>query len=247
MAEFATLKQGDLSLVRGAHIVVDREKFPMKSALIVPKTPDGRVLFVIPWRNRIIIGTTDTALSSINEPPKPFSEEIGFILDNAQQYFSTTINRSDTKSVYAGVRPLVNLNPKNGSTSQVSREHHIEISDSGFITIAGGKWTTYRKMGEEVIDKAEESSGMVSQGCQTETLAIHTNIYALSFWRRYTRSSTQSTVLDNKAALSLANQVADDLVSADCLTEAYKAQAIEELLANNGLDLESLPHIESSS
>ena len=105
MAEFATLKQGDLSLVRGAHIVVDREKFPMKSALIVPKNPDGRVLFVsLSDPNRIIIGTTDTALSSINEPPKPFSEEIGFILDNAQQYFSTTINRSDTKSVYAGVR-----------------------------------------------------------------------------------------------------------------------------------------------
>ena len=259
---------------QGPHIVVDEEKLPMKSALIVPKTSEGRVLFSIPWHNRIIIGTTDTPVNSIDEPPKPFAEEIGFILDNANQYFSATIDLSDIKSAYAGLRPLVNLNPKGGSTSQISRDHHIEISDTGLITIAGGKWTTYRKMGEEVINKAEEFSGLDSLGCQTESLEIHTlmptatseeeKLHAdLPYTRDQLQASIKSemamtiedvlarrlraTVLDNEAATSLANEVASILVSTGRLSETGKAKAIEEFIANNQIDLKSLPSMESGS
>jgi len=260
--------RGIITASQGAHIVLDQERLPMKSALIVPKTSDGRVLFAIPWINRVIIGTTDTPVDSIQKRPKPFTEEIGFILDNARHYLSVEIESSDIKSAYAGLRPLVNLNPKGGETSQISRDHHIEISDTGLITIAGGKWTTYRKMGEDVIDKAEESAELEARSCQTENLKIQSHFPDTESQRLhadlpYTSDQLQTsidqemamtiedilarrlraTVLDNKASLELANFAADRLIAADRLREEDKARAIDEFKADNRVDLNSLPSL----
>lgn len=160
---------------QGAHIVLDREMLPMNSALIVPKTTDGRVLFAIPWHNRIIVGTTDTPVDTIEQDPQPFPEEIGFIVENAQNYLDITIKHEDIKSVYAGLRPLVSLKSGKGSTAQLSRDHHIEISKSGLVSIAGGKWTTYRKMGEDVVNRAEISADLELKECVTKNLAIATS------------------------------------------------------------------------
>ncbi len=157
---------------QGAHIVVDRELLPMSSALIVPKTTDGRVLFAIPWHNRVIVGTTDTPVDEIADDPRPFPEEIGFIVENAQNYLDITLKPSDIKSVYAGLRPLVSLGNGKGSTAQISRDHYIEVSNSGLVTIAGGKWTTYRKMAEDVVNRAEQTANLESKPCVTQTLPI---------------------------------------------------------------------------
>lgn len=257
---------GIITASQGAHIVVDHEQLPMKSALIVPKTSDGRVLFAIPWLNRVIIGTTDTPVDAIEERPKPFSEEIGFILENAQQYLSAEIDPSAIKSAYAGLRPLVSLSPKGGSTSQISRDHHIEISNTGLITIAGGKWTTYRKMGEDVIDRAEESSGIEARSCQTENLKIQSHLPEAESGQLhpdlpYTLDQLQAsidnemamtiedalarrlraTVLDNQASMELANCAADRLIAAGRLRDGDKAQAIKEFQTANRVDLNSLP------
>ena len=134
---------------QGAHIVVDRAFLPGASALMVPKTNDGRVLFAIPWHGRVVIGTTDTPVSETPLELRPLAREIEFLLVHATRYLAKAPAESDILSAFAGLRPLVKTgNDRN--TARLSRDHTIEVSDSGLVTIAGGKWTTYRQMGEEI-------------------------------------------------------------------------------------------------
>jgi glycerol-3-phosphate dehydrogenase len=157
---------------QGVHLVLPRQFLPGDSAIMVPHTSDGRVLFAVPWHDRVIVGTTDTAVESVALEPVPTADEIGFILDNASRYLARDPKRSDVLSVFAGLRPLVRAgNGKN--TAALSRDHTILISDSGLLTIAGGKWTTYRRMAEDAIDQAETIAGFDRRPCGTSSLRLH--------------------------------------------------------------------------
>ena len=141
---------------QGIHLVVDDSFLGSDKALMIPKTTDGRVLFAIPWHGKTILGTTDTLIKKPSYEPRPQEEEIDFILENAGTYMSRVPTRQDIKSVFVGLRPLVAPKKDKKNTKEISRGHKILTSPSGLITILGGKWTTYRSMGEELIDQAIE-------------------------------------------------------------------------------------------
>jgi glycerol-3-phosphate dehydrogenase len=157
---------------QGSHLVLPKAFLPGNSAVMVPNTPDGRVLFAVPWHDHVVVGTTDLGVDNITVEPVPMDEEIGFILTNAAKYLSKTPSRSDILSVYAGLRPLVKVGDSS-STAALSRDHTILISNSGLLTIAGGKWTTYRKMAQDAVDQAETMAGLEERPCRTEHFQIH--------------------------------------------------------------------------
>jgi glycerol-3-phosphate dehydrogenase len=144
---------------QGVHIVVDREFLKSDHALMVPKTADGRVLFAVPWLGKVILGTTDTPRHDLAREPLAFEEEIDFILNESARYLTRGPKRSDVKSIWVGLRPLVKPPDEDGgSTKKLSREHTIVVSRSGLVTVTGGKWTTYRAMAEDVLERCFEDS-----------------------------------------------------------------------------------------
>lgn len=161
-----------IQCAQGIHLVLDKDFLPGDTAIMVPQTDDGRVLFAVPWHDKVIIGTTDTALEGPSAEPVAKEEEIEFLLKHAADYLTRNPQRSDVKSVFAGIRPLVR-NPDAGSTSEISRNHEIMVSASGLLTIAGGKWTTYRKMAEDTVNRAALLGGLQEVDCKTKELAIH--------------------------------------------------------------------------
>jgi glycerol-3-phosphate dehydrogenase len=161
-----------ISPSQGIHLVIDKKFSPGESAIMVPHTDDGRVLFAVPWNGKVVVGTTDTPVEKPSLEPKAFEEEIEFILKHASQYLTGNPTRKDVRSVFAGLRPLVKSgNGKN--TASLSRDHSLLISDSGLVTITGGKWTTYRKMAQDTIDQAATVAGLNIKDCVTENLRIH--------------------------------------------------------------------------
>jgi glycerol-3-phosphate dehydrogenase len=143
---------------QGVHILVDRAFLPGDHAMLVPKTADGRVLFAVPWLGKVILGTTDTPRHDLAREPAPFAEEVQFILSEAAKYLRHAPQRSDVKSVWVGLRPLVKPPKDDGdNTKALSREHTILVSKSGLLTVTGGKWTTYRAMAEDVLAHAFEA------------------------------------------------------------------------------------------
>jgi glycerol-3-phosphate dehydrogenase len=157
---------------QGVHIVLDKKFLPGDSAIMVPHTDDGRVLFAVPWHDKVIVGTTDTPMNNAVLEPHPLKEEIDFILRHAAKYMSHDPSPEDVLSIFAGLRPLVN-SPDTKNTSKISRSHHLQISESGLVTIAGGKWTTYRKMAEDTINQAAIVAGLNESDCTTDNLRIH--------------------------------------------------------------------------
>jgi glycerol-3-phosphate dehydrogenase len=157
---------------QGIHIVIDRDFLPGNAAMMIPKTSDGRVLFAVPWHNKVMIGTTETPVGNITWEPEALDQEVEFILEQTGQYLSKKPERSDIRSVFAGLRPLV----KDGDsedTADISRDHSLIVSSFGLVTIAGGKWTTYRKMAEDTVDQAVKVAGLEERECKTESLKIH--------------------------------------------------------------------------
>lgn len=139
---------------QGAHLVVDRDFFPGERALIVPRTSDGRVLFAVPWLGKVILGTTDTPREELPLDPRPLAEEVAFILAEAATYLARAPKPEDVRSAWAGLRPLVKPQHAVGpETKRLSREHAIEVSRHGLVTVTGGKWTTYRSMAEDVLER----------------------------------------------------------------------------------------------
>lgn len=137
---------------QGVHMVVDREFLGGNTALMVPKTADGRILFAVPWLGKVILGTTDTPRHDLAVEPEPFADEIEFILNESGRYLRRAPTRADVKSVWVGLRPLVKPPDEEGdNTKGLSREHTILVSRSGLVTVTGGKWTTYRAMAEDVL------------------------------------------------------------------------------------------------
>jgi glycerol-3-phosphate dehydrogenase len=157
---------------QGVHIVLDRAFLPGESAIMVPRTSDGRVMFAIPWHGHTLVGTTDTPIAEVSLEPVAMESEIDFILETASQYLSKAPTRADILSVFAGIRPLVKAS-ESSSTAALARDHSIHVSESGLITIAGGKWTTYRKMAEDCVDHAITLAKLEERDCVTRTLRIH--------------------------------------------------------------------------
>jgi glycerol-3-phosphate dehydrogenase len=156
---------------QGVHIVLDRAFLPGASAIMVPHTDDGRVLFAIPWHGRVVVGTTDTPLGEVVVEPRPLIEEIDFLLEHAARYLTKDPGRSDVLSAFAGIRPLVGSTP-DGGTAAIARDHVVHISRSGLVTVAGGKWTTYRRMAEDAVDQAAAVAGLEEKPSVTGTLPI---------------------------------------------------------------------------
>ncbi len=157
---------------QGAHLVLPKKFLPGDASIMVPHTPDGRVLFAVPWHDHVVVGTTDTPVQEISLEPRPLPEEIQFILENSAKYLSGDPTLEDVLSVFAGLRPLVKVGDAK-NTAAMSRDHTILISNSGLLTITGGKWTTYRKMAQDAIDQAEAIAGFERRPCRTEHLQIH--------------------------------------------------------------------------
>jgi glycerol-3-phosphate dehydrogenase len=164
-----------ISPSQGIHLVVDKEFLPGNTGIMIPRTDDGRVLFAVPWHDKIVLGTTDTPVkkkdpASLLEPI-PLKEEIDFILTHIGRYLTKDPQLSDVRSMFAGLRPLVKGSSK--KTAALSRDHLIAVADSGMITVTGGKWTTYRKMAEDVVNIAIEKNNLDQKSCITKELKLY--------------------------------------------------------------------------
>ncbi|MFT7149791.1 MAG: glycerol-3-phosphate dehydrogenase, partial [Nonlabens sp.] len=157
---------------QGIHLVVSKEFLPDKFAIMVPQTKDGRVMFAVPWHDKVILGTTDTMKEKPELEPDAQDQEIDFILETAGQYLTKQPTRADVLSVFAGLRPLAKPEGEGKSTKEISRHHKLMISPSGLITIIGGKWTTYRKMAEDTVDNAMLIGALPERKCITINLPV---------------------------------------------------------------------------
>jgi glycerol-3-phosphate dehydrogenase len=159
---------------QGIHLVVGKDFLPGNTGIMIPRTDDGRVLFAVPWHNRIVLGTTDTPVKTKDPSallePVPMKPEIDFILNHIGRYLTHDPQRSDVKSMFAGLRPLIKGNKK--KTAALSRDHQVTVASSGMITITGGKWTTYRRMAEDAVDFAIEKNGLQQKPCVTKELKL---------------------------------------------------------------------------
>jgi glycerol-3-phosphate dehydrogenase len=162
---------------QGAHIVVDRAFLPGLTALMVPRTDDGRVLFAIPWNDRLLIGTTDVPVEGPVLEPVPLDEEIEFLLRHIATFLAHAPGRGDIRSAFAGLRPLVR---KKGTTAKLSRDHQVVVSPSGLVSLVGGKWTTYRRMAEDAVDSAVRQARLGRRSCRTADLRIEEEPLALN-------------------------------------------------------------------
>lgn len=157
---------------QGVHIVLPKRFLPGDSAIMIPHTSDGRVLFAIPWHGHVLVGTTDTPVQAASLEPKPLEQELEFLAAHARQYLDLKPEPSDVLSVFAGLRPLVKASGTK-DTKTLSREHTILVSKSNLVSIIGGKWTTYRKMAEDVVSKAASVAGLSEASSKTKMLPIH--------------------------------------------------------------------------
>ena len=167
---------GSKSLIRpsqGIHLVLDRSFLKSADSIMIPHTDDGRVLFAIPWYDKVLVGTTDTPLNNHSLEPRALESEIDFILKTAGKYLSKEPGKEDVLSVYAGLRPLAATDDGNEKTKEISRSHKVIISDSGLVSVIGGKWTTYRKMAEDTLSKMIRRNMLPNKKCVTGDLKIH--------------------------------------------------------------------------
>jgi glycerol-3-phosphate dehydrogenase len=164
--------QSMLKVSSGTHLVLDDRFSPPDTGLLIPKTEDGRVLFILPWEGKTLVGTTDEP-TRISEQPKPTEEEIDYLVHYICKYFDLQFSRSDIKSAWSGLRPLVS-DPGKADTAKLSRDHVLEESPSGLLTIAGGKWTTYRKMAGDTVDYAVKKFNLRQEnGCRTDSIPLN--------------------------------------------------------------------------
>jgi glycerol-3-phosphate dehydrogenase len=160
-----------LTYSQGAHLVLPREFFPGDAAMLVPKTSDGRVLFLVPWLGRVILGTTDTPVPAAEMEPRPLAAEVDFLLEHAAHYLERQPGPGDIRSVYAGIRPLVTPG-KAARTSAISRDHTVLVGKGGVVTVTGGKWTTYRRMAEDAVTRAAQVGGLPTKASVTAMLKL---------------------------------------------------------------------------
>ncbi len=246
-----------LTLSQGAHIVLPERFLPGRHAVMIPRTPDGRVVFAIPWLGRILVGTTDTPVSETPVEPRPLAGEITFLLQHMGRYLSPAPTRADVLSTFAGLRPLVRSSASR-ATSQLSRDHVIEVSAAGLVTITGGKWTTFREMAEDTVNRAAAVGGLDSRPCCTASMALdatsavapngqerlHPQLpISASDVRRAIDDEmartlddvlsrrTRCLLLDAKATLDIAPQVAAQMATALNWSPAHQQAALEAFRA----------------
>lgn len=165
-------KKGQLlSVSQGSHFVLPHSWLPGGKAMMIPKTADGRVLFAIPWHGRTVVGTTDEGVDRESVEPRAMASEKKFLLEHITKYFGRRPGNDDILSMWSGLRPLVKHG--GGTTSKLSRDHTVLVSDSGLVTVTGGKWTTYRRMGEDAINRAAEVGGLPKVASRTLDLRLH--------------------------------------------------------------------------
>ena len=157
---------------QGVHVVLPRRFHPGEDAIMVPQTDDGRVLFAVPWHDRVLVGTTDTPVRDPDPEPVPLAEEVDYLLRHAARYLEEDPEREDVLSAFAGLRPLVR-GEDGADTASLSRDHTLQVSPSGLVTITGGKWTTYRKMAEDAVDHAAAIAGLALHPSPTRELQVH--------------------------------------------------------------------------
>jgi len=217
---------------QGIHLVLDQSFLQSKHAIMIPHTSDGRVLFAVPWHNRVIVGTTDTLVNESLLEPQALEEEIEFVLETAGLYLTKVPTRKDVKSIFAGLRPLAA--PQDGeekSTKEISRHHKVLISLSGLITLTGGKWTTYRKMGEDAVDKAIILAGLPERKSITENLMIHSYSKSVSL---NDPNSVYGSDLDSMMDIADADKAYSGLLSEELqISRAQLIWAIREEMARN--------------
>ncbi len=158
---------------QGVHVVLNKEFYPSANALMIPKTSDGRVLFAVPWHDKVVVGTTDTPIETASLEPQALEKEIAFILETAGNYLDKKPQRSDVLSVFAGLRPLAAPQHGEQKTKEISRSHKIIVSPSHLFTILGGKWTTYRKMGEDMVNRIEKELNWKHLAPATSHFHVH--------------------------------------------------------------------------
>jgi glycerol-3-phosphate dehydrogenase len=182
---------------QGIHLVLDKSFLPGDSAIMIPQTDDGRVLFAIPWHDRIVVGTTETPVQSIELEPAPFPEELEFLLTHAARYLTRDPVESDILSIFAGLRPLVTDADNVKDTAALSRDHLVHISRSGLVTVAGGKWTTYRRMAEDTIDQAAILAQLDPVPSISKNLNIHGYHSNAKMFGEFQVYGSDATEIDN--------------------------------------------------
>jgi glycerol-3-phosphate dehydrogenase len=160
---------------QGVHLVLPKKFFPGETALMVPKTSDGRVIFIIPWHDHVLVGTTDTPVDQATLEPRATPDEIDFLLKMAAIYLNETPALGDVLSVFTGIRPLVKGDPS-ARTASLSRDHVIRVSESGLVTITGGKWTTVRKMAEDCVDRVMVEARLDASKSKTADLKLRSRL-----------------------------------------------------------------------
>jgi glycerol-3-phosphate dehydrogenase len=158
---------------QGIHLVLDKSFLPGNDAIMIPKTNDGRVLFLVPWHNKVVVGTTDTLLDSHSLEPQALDKEVDFIITTANNYLNKKVTKTDVLSIFAGLRPLAAPKDKSEKTKEISRSHKIIISNSELVTITGGKWTTYRRMAQDTINRVILIGKLENAPCKTGSVKIH--------------------------------------------------------------------------
>jgi glycerol-3-phosphate dehydrogenase len=222
---------------QGVHIVLPKDFLPGETAIMVPHTRDGRVMFAIPWHGRAVVGTTDTPISGCPLEPSAQNAEIDFILETASGYLAKPPTRADILSVFTGIRPLVKASDV-ANTAALSRDHTIEISSSGLLTIAGGKWTTYRHMAEDAVDHAIVLGHLDDRPCVTRELRVYNpgdHEDSAGWFARHEMARSVEDVLarrtrllflDTRAALGKAPQIARELAQELGRDEAWQKSQI---------------------
>jgi glycerol-3-phosphate dehydrogenase len=162
---------GLIAASRGSHLVLPRDRLGGETALMVPETSDGRVLFAIPWHDRVLLGTTDVATGDLSTNPVPDAAEIEYLLEHANRFLAQPVGRNNVLSMFAGLRPLVTRSG-GGGTASLPRDHFIEVSAGGLVSIVGGKWTTFRRMAEDVVDRAAQVGGLPQKPAVTTGLRL---------------------------------------------------------------------------
>ena len=166
---------------QGVHVILDKSFIQGDAAIMIPKTSDGRVLFAVPWHDKVVVGTTDTPIDDASLEPRALDEEIEFILSTAAKYLEKDPTKEDVLCIFAGLRPLAAPQGNDLSTKEISRSHKLIVSLSGLVTITGGKWTTYRKMAEDTVNKAMMIAGLDHKKCVTENMPIHGYVKAVDY------------------------------------------------------------------
>jgi glycerol-3-phosphate dehydrogenase len=221
---------------QGIHLAVAGKFLESNSAVMIPKTSDGRVLFAVPWKQHVLIGTTDTALEKNSIEPRALKTEVDFILRTLRQYWKEPPEEKDVLSVFAGLRPLAAPKKVTGNTREISRDHKLMVSESGLLTITGGKWTTYRKMAEETVNKAIKVCNLPKQICKTKNIKIHgyTELPSGSYLSVYGSDENnirQLVIADPSLANKLCDQLPYTRAEVVWAVRNEMARTIEDVLA----------------